>query len=115
MLDRVLDRDDAAFHGVEHGEKGVERGALAATGRAGEQDDAVGLRDEVADPALGHGGETEERKVEPVCARDKAEGDAFAADGRDGGDADVDRLAFHLEIDAAVPAACGVRRCRDWP
>ena len=43
VLDRIFDRDDAPLHRVEHGKERVKRRALAAAGRAGEQDDAVGL------------------------------------------------------------------------
>ena len=101
VLDGIFDRHNAALHRVEHGKKGVERGALAAAGRAGEQDDAVGLRNQIANFALGDGGEAEQGKIEAV-AREKPQADALAADGGNGGDADVDGLAFHFEIDAAV-------------
>jgi len=101
VLDRILDRDDAPLHGVEHGKKGVERRAFAAAGRAGEQDDAVGLGDEIADLALGDGCEAKQRKIELV-AREEAQADAFAADGGYRGNADVDGLAFHFEVDATI-------------
>ena len=101
VLDRVFHRDDAPLHGVEHGKKGVKRRAFAAAGRAGEQDDAVGLRDELADLALGGGREAKQREIEFI-AGEKTEADAFAGDGGNRRDADVDGLVIQLEVDAAI-------------
>ena len=48
-LDRVLDRDDVDLGLRQVLEHGVERRGLAAAGRAGDQDDAGGARDEVVE------------------------------------------------------------------
>src|SRR4029079_17787599 len=46
VLDRVLDRDDVLLGGIDLLERRVERGRLAAAGRAGDEDDAVALADQ---------------------------------------------------------------------
>ncbi len=101
VLDRILDRDDAPFHGVEHGEKGVERGALAATGGPGEQDDSIGQREQVADFLLRFRHQAEVRKTE-IAAGEETQANALAGNGRDRRHADVDRLAFQFKIDTAI-------------
>jgi hypothetical protein len=52
ILDRVLDRHDVAGAVVDALERGVERRGLAGTRRAGDQDDAVRLVDQVVEHAL---------------------------------------------------------------
>ena len=41
LLDRILDREDAAFAGVEHSQRSIQRGRLARAGGAGHQHRAV--------------------------------------------------------------------------
>ena len=43
IFDRVLDRQDVAAAVVEQAQRRIERRRLARTGRAGDEDDAVGL------------------------------------------------------------------------
>ena len=49
VLDRVFGGDDLVGDVVQLVEGGVERGGLAGAGRAGDQDDAVGLVDQLAE------------------------------------------------------------------
>jgi hypothetical protein len=42
VLDRILDRDDLGVRLVELGQRCIERGGLAGTGRPGDQHDAGG-------------------------------------------------------------------------
>ena len=107
VFDRVLDGDDAALLDVERAEECVERGALAAAGGAGDEHDAVRQREECADFFLVLGVEPEAGEVEALLAKE-AKADIFAVNARDGGDADIDRLACDFEGDAAILRAAAL-------
>ena len=47
VLDRILDGEDVEVRLVDLVQARVERGRLAGAGRAGDEDDAVGPRDQV--------------------------------------------------------------------
>src|SRR6516164_2962224 len=49
IFDRVFDRDDVPFDGIEVEEPGIERRRLSASGRARHKNDAVGQRQESAE------------------------------------------------------------------
>ena len=51
VLDRVLGGDQLVLDVVQLAEGRIERGRLARAGRAGDQHDAVGLVDELAERA----------------------------------------------------------------
>ena len=101
VFHRVLDRHDATLFHIKAAEEGVERGAFAATSGAGDEDDAVRARDEIADALFVGRVEAEAGEIEALLA-EEAEADIFAVDARDRGHADIDRLAGDLEGDAAV-------------
>ena len=101
VFDRILDRDDPAFLDIEAAEKRVKRRALAAAGRAGDEHDAVGDRDQVADPFFRGGVEPEPREIE-VLLPEQAQADIFAVDARDRGHAHIDCLAGVFERDPSV-------------
>ncbi len=101
VFDGVFDGDDAAVLSVELGEEGVEGGGFAGAGGAGNEDDAVGFLEQGFGFAAQVGLELEAVEVEFFLA-EKTQGDAFAFDRGDGGDADVDELATDLEVDPAI-------------
>ncbi len=101
VFDRVFDGNDAPVLGIELGEEGVEGGRFAGAGGAGDEDDAVGFFQEGFGLAAQVGFELEAVEVEFFLA-EKTQGDAFAFDGGDGGDADVDELAADLEVDPSI-------------
>ena len=105
---------EMVFHGVLDGEhldggadnrveRGVERGGLAGTGRAGDEEDAV----RPVDQALEHGvrrvvhTQLLERE-EHVRLVQETHDDALAEEHRDDAHAHVHLTAAHLELDAAV-------------
>ena len=52
VFDRLFDRDDPALHRVDAGEKTIKRCRFPAAGRAGEQNDSVGLPEQMANDAF---------------------------------------------------------------
>ena len=88
---------------VQLAQGGVERGRLTGAGRAGDDHDAVGLVDELADDVevvLAH---AELVEVEAdVAAVEHAHDDALAEHRRQHADAKVDRLVVDVQLDAAV-------------
>jgi hypothetical protein len=103
VLDRILDRDDVLFDGIDLGQHRIKRRRLAAAGRPGDEDDAVTLARQPA-----HGFEIASYQPQFLQAEDvgaaveQAHDDAFAEGRRQGGDADVDFAAAHAGADAAV-------------
>ena len=84
-------------------ERGVERGRLAAAGRPGDQQDAVRLHQRVDEALERVVGEAELREVERDAALvEDPQHDALAVHRRHGRDAQVDLLALHAQLDAAV-------------
>ena len=101
VFHRVFDGDDAAVLGVQLLEQGVKRGALAGTGRTGDQDDSVRRGEQFAELCFGVGIQAEGAHVEPF-PRQQTQCHGLAIDAGDGGDADVDRFSIEFEIDAPI-------------
>jgi len=103
VLDRVLGGHDVGAGDVHFGERRVERRRLAAAGRAGHQDHAVGAGDRVHEVLERGRLESELRQVErQVPLVEDPEHDLLPEDGRERGDAQVDRPLEHPDLDAAV-------------
>ncbi len=103
ILDRVLDGDDLARDRVERQQPGVERGGLAAAGRAGDQHDPVGQSS--AAFQAGDDGRSEAELVvveRHGAAVEHAQHDGLAVQRGNGGHAEVDLRAAHGQLDAAV-------------
>ena len=107
VFHRVLDRNDTTLFHIEAAEEGVERGALATAGGAGDEDDAVRGRNEATDALFVGGVEAEGGEIEALLA-EEAEADIFAVDAWDCGHADIDRLAGDFQGDAAVLGAAAL-------
>ena len=101
VLHGIFDGEDAALLGVEAGEKSVKRGRFAATGRTGDQDDAVGHGEQLADFLHVFLIEAEALEAEDLLA-EETQADALAIDCRDGSNAHVDGLATQLERNTSV-------------
>src|SRR3546814_17118231 len=82
---RVLDGQDVALAIVELFQGGIERGRLARASRAGNQDDAVGFCERIAQYAVALAGQAEDVEIDPraVFVED-AHHDAFAGAARPG-------------------------------
>ncbi len=103
VFDRLLNGDDALGDGIDGTEKGVEGGGFAGAGRARDEENAVGLDDDLADVVFLFLGEAEFLQAqENFAAGEEAQGDAFAIDRGDGGNADVNFLPLDADIDATV-------------
>ena len=88
---------------VQLAEGGVERRRLAGAGRAGDDHDAVGLVDELAERAQVVLAQAQLVQVEAdVAAVEHAHDDALAEHRRQHADAEVDRLVVDVQLDAAV-------------
>ena len=103
VFDRVLDRDDAQVGRVDLAEKGVERGRFARAGGTGDEDDAVRVVEHADDHGLLLGVHAQPVHGERLLLLvQQAQAHALGVDGGDGGDADVERTADGLEVDATV-------------
>ena len=103
VLDRVLDREHLAVRRVQLDQRGVERGGLAAAGRAGDQDDAVRAGERLVIGVERIAGEAKRREVERDAGPiQDAQDHRLAVHGGHRGDAQVDVLAAHRELDAAI-------------
>ena len=103
VLDRILDGDDAQVGGIDLAQEGVERGGLAGAGRAGDEDDAVRVLEDLDDlGALGLVHAQALHGVGLLLLVEEAERDALGVDRRDGGDADVEGVVAGAVVDAAV-------------
>ena len=103
ILDRILDRHDVAGVVVEALESGIERGRLSRAGWARDQQDPMGLVEQVVDQLLGARIHPEGAQVEPPgLLVEDAQHHALAVPRGDGRDAHVDRPAGDPEADAAV-------------
>src|SRR3546814_20841029 len=93
IFGRVLDGQDVALASVELFQGGRERGRLARASRAGNQADAVGFCERIAQYAVALAGQAEDVATAPraVFVED-AHHDAFAGAARPRRDADVARL-----------------------
>jgi len=103
VLDRVLERDDLRVALVEALQERVQRGRLAAAGRAGGDHEAVAALDHALERlALGRlQPEALEAAQLPSAVQD-AHDDALAEERRRGGHAQVHALALEEELRAAV-------------
>src|SRR4030095_797466 len=104
VLDRFLDRDDAALNEIDAAEKAIKRGRLAGTGRTSNEDDSVRLGEErLHDPGVLRAEvETLETECVLLIATEQTQTDRLAVHGRDGGNANVDGLLGRLKVDPAV-------------
>ena len=103
VFDRVLDGDDFPALVVDFGEAGVEGGGFTGSGGAGDKNDAVGHLDEAAEIFLvvAHEAEVGEGDRESRLV-EQTHDDRLALRGGDGRDTQVEILAAHLALDAAV-------------
>ncbi len=103
IFDRILDGDDAEVRGIDFAEEGVERGALAGAGGAGDEDDAVRVIEDVCDLRLFVGGHAEAiHRVGFLLLVEEAERNGFGVDGGDRRDADIEDGVAGAEVDASV-------------
>src|SRR6266540_3097024 len=103
VFDRVFQREGAHVRRARFAEDRVERGGLAAAGRAGHEDDAVGLVDEFAKLREHVRLEAERVQVPDLRGRiEDAQHDIFAVSGRQAGDAQVHLAAAHQHAGPAV-------------
>ena len=108
VLDRVLDRDDLVLDRLDLRQRRIERRRLAAAGRPGDEHHAVRLGDVL--PEALQLGLREAEDVEPQLGElladrllvEDADDRVLAVDARHDRDAEVDRLARHAQLEAAV-------------
>ena len=106
ILDRLLDGDDLAVGLVDVIEAGVERARFARTGRAGDEQDAVGQTEQPLEDFLVVAQKSELGQTEHQARFvEHTHDDAFAVIGRDGRDAQIDRLAARSSPGCGRPAA----------
>src|SRR5262249_21467041 len=103
VLDRVLGRDQLVGDLVQLVEGRVECGGFAGPGGAGDQDDAVGLVNDVAEGGQGLRLQADLVQVEgDDRAVEHANDHTFAEHGGQDADAHIDGVAADVELDAAV-------------
>src|SRR5690606_41697615 len=103
QFDGVFGGDDFDFGGIEFGQAPVEGGGLTGTGGPGDEEDAVGLGDDVADDFERAGREAEFFEVDlDGGAVEDTHHDAFAEERGHGGDADIDFGGSDFEFDTGV-------------
>ena len=114
VFDRVLDGDDLVLVGLDLGQRGVQRGGLAAAGRAGDQHHAVRLGDVAAEAAqvvVVEAHHVQRELVELLAHRllvEHAQHRILAVDAGHDGDAEVDG-AVACSVTRKRPS-CGTRR-----
>ena len=88
---------------VQPRQRGIQRGGLAGTGRAGDQHDAVRLRDQLVELRQHFRAHAQILQVEPAgFLVEQAQHRAFAVPGGQRGDPHIDRLAADAQRDAAI-------------
>src|SRR5690606_19612143 len=103
VLDRVLDGDDLHVRRVDLRQRRIQRGGLARTGGAGDQQDAVRALQHVDEATEELVGETQRLEVEyNRFAVEDTHHHRLTVRGRHGGYAQVQLLALHADHDAAV-------------
>src|SRR5690606_35538918 len=103
VLDRILGGEDVELRGVDAAERSIQRGRLAATGGAGDQDDPVAALNDRAHPIEGLGAHADLREVEQGGVLvEQTHDDPLPVRGGDAAHADVDVAAGELDADAAV-------------
>ncbi len=103
VLDRVLDGDDLALDVVDARERRVERGGLAAAGRAGDQHDAVRQVQDLLERGAVPRGHAELLEAEQRgAAVQQAQHHRLAVEHRDDRDAHVHLALGDPQLDAPV-------------
>ena len=108
ILDRIFNRDDLVFVGLDLVHRGVQRGRLAATGRPRHQHHAVRLFDvaaELAQVLFVEANHVERQLVELLAHRlfvEHAEHGVFAVNRRHDRNAEVDGAPVVVHAEAAV-------------
>src|ERR1700677_2780006 len=103
ILNRLLGREQFRVGGIDAVEAGVKRGRLARAGRAGDDEDAVRLLDDLADVFVNPLRQPDGSEVElDRAAVENAEHDAFAELRGQRGDAQIDLATGHGRLDAAI-------------
>ena len=108
IFHRVFDGDDLVLAGVQLGKRGVERGGLAAAGRAGHEHHAIGFVDgasELAQDVPGHAERFEAQVFQALgdgVLVENADHHVFAVHRRQHGDAEIDLALVDAQAEAAV-------------
>src|SRR5262249_40036433 len=103
VLDGVFRRDDFVLNGVQLAEGRVERCRLARTSRPGDQDDAVGLVNQLAEAGQHGRLQTDLFQVEvDHGAVEHADDHALAEHGRQYTHTEIDWVAANHQFDTAV-------------
>src|SRR5262249_54181979 len=103
VLDGILGGDDLLVGRLDLVERAVQRGGFAAARGSGDQDHAVGPLDELGELAERVLREAQRLEVhDDAGAVEDAEHDALAVQRRQGRDTEIDLLAHHAQLDAAV-------------
>jgi hypothetical protein len=103
VFDRVLGGQQFGINRVDAAQAGIQRRGLAATGRAGDNENAVGPQDHLGHVIMDVFGKTERFDVQADRpAVQHAQHDRFAKLRRQRGHAQVDLPVAHREIDAPV-------------
>ena len=103
VFHRILDREDIAGGVVQQRQAGIERGGLARAGRAGDEDDAVGLSQRRAEGLQRIRGHAQPVEGQPgLVPVQNTQHHPLAHPRRQGRDAHVQRLAPQRQRDAPV-------------
>ncbi len=103
VLDRVFHRHDAGGAGIESAQRRVQRGGLAAAGRAGDQQNAVRRANEGIEVVEHVGRHAHGAQIQPRRRFvEQAQHGAFAMRARQGGHAHIESAAADAQGDAAV-------------
>src|SRR5580700_6172147 len=104
VFDGVFDGDDFLVRNVDALERRIERGGLTAAGGSGDQENAVRQRGEMLHAGQHEVVEAQTAQVVEVAGGtvEQAHDYAFAVEGRQRRDAQIDFAAQNLNLDAAV-------------
>src|SRR2546430_1947193 len=103
IFHRLFDGDDAPLNGIDAAQEAIKRRRFSAASRAGEKNDSVRLREQMANDLLLLFAQIE--PIEPellLAAAEQTQTDGFAVHGGNSRDADVDVLIVRLQIHAAI-------------
>ncbi len=118
VLDRVFDGDDLSIGCVDLMQRRIERGAFTASGRAGDQDDAMGLLQDTKETIERLAFKTQTAKIEfDAFLVKQSDDDTFTVHGRHSRNTEVEFLALNLQFNAAVlweSAFGNVQFCHDF-
>ena len=94
IFDRIFDGEDVAAAVVQRAQARIKRGRLAAAGRAGDEDDAIGLMQRAAEHRVGHAGEPEHIEGNAcILLVEDTHDNALPRPARQGRDTHVEHLA----------------------